>query len=67
MRAIADAGVGVLQQNVASIMTEVVAVCEPDSNTDDLMMTMTERRIRHLPVLESESLAGIISIGDVVR
>ncbi|TXH45476.1 MAG: CBS domain-containing protein [Actinobacteria bacterium] len=67
VRAIADAGVGVLHQNVASIMTEVVAVCEPDSNTDDLMMTMTERRIRHLPVLESESLAGIISIGDVVK
>lgn len=67
VRAIADRGTEALDRPVSEIMTEVVAVCEPDSSTDDLMMTMTERRIRHLPVLESESLAGIISIGDVVK
>ena len=48
-------------------MTEAVAVCEMENNTDDLMLTMTERRIRHVPVVEGESLAGIVSIGDVVR
>jgi CBS domain-containing protein len=48
-------------------MTDVVAVCEPTHSTDDLMVTMTARRIRHVPVVEEDSLNGIISIGDVVR
>lgn len=67
IRSIAIDGAGVLDEPVQSIMTDAVAVCEKDNNTDDLMLTMTERRIRHVPVLEGESLAGIISIGDVVR
>ena len=67
IRSIAIDGAGVLDEPVQSIMTEAVAVCEMDNNTDDLMLTMTERRIRHVPVVEGESLAGIISIGDVVR
>jgi len=67
VRAIAREGAGVLEGPVAEIMTEAVAVCELDNNTDDLMLTMTERRIRHVPVLVDEELAGIISIGDVVR
>lgn len=58
---------GVLDAPVARIMTSDVHTCESDSQLDDLMSLMTERRIRHVPVLASGSLAGIISIGDVVK
>lgn len=67
VRAIAAHGQDVLDTPVSDLMTGVVAVCEPGNSTDDLMVTMTERRIRHVPVIEEEGLSGIISIGDVVR
>ncbi len=67
VRAVAKRGAEVLAAPVSDLMTGVVAVCEPDNSTDDLMVTMTERRIRHLPVLKDDSLNGIVSIGDVVR
>lgn len=67
IRSLAESGPEILEQPVSAIMTEVVACAELDNNTDDLMLTMTERRIRHVPVLQDESLAGIVSIGDVVR
>ncbi len=67
VRAIAANGREVLDAPVSNVMTGVVAVCEPGNSTDDLMVTMTERRIRHVPVVEAEGLSGIISIGDVVR
>ncbi len=58
---------GVLEAEVASIMTAVVETCEPESVLDDLMKVMTDRRIRHVPVVVDGALAGIISIGDVVK
>jgi CBS domain-containing protein len=67
VRAVARHGASVLEGPVSGLMTEVVAVCEPANSTDDLMVTMTERRIRHLPVVSDDALSGIISIGDVVR
>ena len=48
-------------------MTSPVITCEPDTSLEDLMRLMTHRRIRHLPVVRDGRLAGIISIGDVVR
>jgi CBS domain-containing protein len=44
-----------------------VRTCEPGAAVDDLRRTMTEHRIRHLPVVEDGRLAGIVSIGDVVK
>jgi CBS domain-containing protein len=67
VRAIAKHGAAALDGPVSSLMTEVVAVCEPGNDTDDLMVTMTARRIRHVPVVADDALAGIVSIGDVVR
>jgi len=58
---------GVLDAPVSGIMTSVVETAEPDSLLEDLMKTMTERRIRHVPVLTDGRLTGIISIGDVVK
>ena len=52
---------------VREIMTTDVVSVEPGWTADQCMALMTDRRIRHLPVVENEALIGIISIGDVVR
>jgi CBS domain-containing protein len=57
----------VLDGSVSAIMTSGVETAEPDSTLEDLMKTMTDRRIRHVPVLSQGTLTGIISIGDVVK
>ena len=58
----------VLTASVASVMTEVVHTCHPEDSVESLMSTMTDHRIRHLPVVDPDGhLSGIISIGDVVK
>ena len=57
----------VFARSVASIMTRDVIVGGPHDDLDSVGNTMTERRIRHLPVVEEERLVGIVSIGDVVK
>ena len=57
----------VVNNTVAAIMTAVVETCDEDTNVDELMKIMTERRIRHVPVVHDDQLVGIISIGDVVK
>jgi CBS domain-containing protein len=57
----------VINNTVAAIMTAVVETCDEDTHVDELMKTMTERRIRHVPVVHDGRLVGIISIGDVVK
>ncbi len=52
---------------VSDLMTHSVVTCSPDDNVSDIAKTMTERRIRHLPVEEHAKLVGIISVGDVVK
>ncbi len=52
---------------VSTIMTAEVHTCEGHHAVNDLMQVMTERRIRHVPVLKDGALVGIISIGDVVK
>jgi CBS domain-containing protein len=57
----------VLSAPVEAIMTTTVATCTSDSKVDDLMGVMTERRVRHVPVVDEGVLVGIVSIGDVVK
>src|SRR6478736_8847519 len=57
----------VINNTVRAIMTEVVETCDEDTSVDDLMKTMTDRRVRHVPVVHDGRLIGIISIGDVVK
>jgi len=67
VRLIAARGPGALQDQVSAWMTrEVVTTCERAS-VHSLMSQMTEGRFRHLPVMEGESLVGLVSIGDVVK
>ena len=57
----------VINNTVGAIMTEVVVTCDLGDPLDALMQTMTDHRIRHVPVVHEGKLAGIISIGDVVK
>lgn len=56
-----------LECPVSDIMTSRVFCIDPEQSVDNCMALMTEKRIRHLPVLEGTALVGIISIGDVVK
>lgn len=67
VRALVGDDGSLLSRPVSSIMTATVHTCSPDDDTDGLMATMTDRRIRHVPVVEGGRLAGIVSIGDVVK
>ncbi|OXM61629.1 CBS domain-containing protein [Amycolatopsis balhimycina DSM 5908] len=67
VRRLNEHGPGLLDGPVSEIMTKLVASCGPDDSVDQLSVLMTERRIRHVPVLVDGRLAGIISIGDVVK
>ena len=56
-----------LDATVEQIMTSVVQTCEPGHDVDELMVQMTEKRIRHVPVVDDGELVAVISIGDVVK
>lgn len=67
IKAIAERGVGCMLEPVSRSMTRSVQTCDADDTLDELMAKMTTGRFRHLPVLEDGKLAGIVSIGDVVK
>jgi CBS domain-containing protein len=67
VRALATEGAAVLRRAVHELMSSDVTTCGPRSSVDELMKVMTERRIRHIPVVDGSTLAGIVSIGDVVK
>ena len=67
VRALAERGAAVLGDRVADIMTTPVATCGPNDPVKHVMSEMTRRRIRHLPVVDGGVLAGLVSIGDVVK
>jgi CBS domain-containing protein len=65
VRAMGDADA--LDRPVSELMSTDLTTCAPRATVDDLMRLMTDRRIRHIPVLDEGRLAGIVSIGDVVK
>jgi CBS domain-containing protein len=67
VRRLHERGADLLRQPVSEIMTNVVVTCTPDDLVDDLSALMTNNRVRHVPVLDNGRLAGIVSIGDVVK
>lgn len=60
-------GPELLRRPVVDIMSTVAVTCCPDDPVDDLAALMTNNRVRHVPVLDSGRLVGIVSIGDVVK
>jgi CBS domain-containing protein len=58
---------GLLDRSVRDIMSSPVLTVGPDVDVADAMATMTDKRVRHLPVVSEGKLAGVVSIGDVVK
>ena len=67
VKAVAADGAASLGKPVSAYMTREVVFAEPGETVAILMTRMTDRRIRHLPVLKDSRLSGVISIGDVVK
>ncbi|UXA16401.1 CBS domain-containing protein [Mycobacterium sp. SMC-4] len=67
VRKLHEVGAELLRRPVSEIMTALVATCSPDDPVDNLAALMTTNRVRHVPVMVSDRLAGIVSIGDVVK
>ena len=66
-RGLHEHGAGLLAEPVASVMTSQVHTCPPEASVHDLARTMTDHRVRHVPVVEDGRLLGIVSIGDIVK
>lgn len=66
-RALVNSGAVILDGPVSRIMSRLVASCELDTPVEEVMVLMTEQRVRHVPVLADGKLVGIVSIGDVVK
>ena len=69
VRAVAEGGAELLTsgRRVAEVMTRNVITCTSDDAVRHVMAEMTRRRVRHLPVIDGGKLAGIVSIGDIVK
>lgn len=66
-RGLHDRGAGLLAEPVSSVMTAQVHTCSPHASVHELAQTMTDHRVRHVPVVDGGVLVGIVSIGDVVK
>ena len=67
VQALAQRGAAVMSEPVTAIYTAEVYTVTPQTPIEDVMLLMTERRVRHAPVVADGSLRGIVSIGDVVK
>lgn len=66
VRRLHERGAAVLEAGVGDIMTSEVVSCASTDTVDSVAETMTQRRIRHMPVIDDGRLVGIVTIGDVV-
>ncbi|WP_135209663.1 CBS domain-containing protein [Vitreimonas flagellata] len=67
VREVAKRGADAMQETVGAVMTRKVITAGMDETIDECLERMTDRRIRHLPVIDAGKLVGIISIGDLVK
>jgi CBS domain-containing protein len=67
VRKLHELGADLLARPVSEIMTAQVITCSPADSVDSLSALMTTNRVRHVPVIDGGELAGIVSIGDVVK
>ncbi len=64
-KAIVDYAIGLVEQRVEDVMTHPVVTCAPDESVVEALYMMNSRHIRHIPILDRDRLAGMISIRDV--
>ncbi len=67
VREVAKLGPSALQERVADAMSRTVVTVDPNETIDEALSRMTDRRIRHLPVVAGGKLLGVVSIGDLVK
>jgi CBS domain-containing protein len=67
VRALARRGVGALDAPVSQVMLSPPPSCSPDHSVGDVLRQMTENRVRHVLVMRDNAMAGIVSIGDLVK
>ncbi|NDW03264.1 CBS domain-containing protein [Jiella pacifica] len=67
VRVLAKFGAEILNKPIGEAMTVKVKTCTRDTGIDEVLSIMTKGRFRHLPVIDAGRLAGIVSIGDVVK
>ena len=67
VRLLAKEGAGALDRLLADVLTRAVITCRPTDRIESALAVMTANKVRHLPVLEAGKLAGIVSIGDLVK
>jgi CBS domain-containing protein len=67
VRALNQRGAAVLNEPIREVMSTPVLTCAPEDDIESVMATMTNNRVRHVPVVANDTLAGIVSIGDVVK
>ncbi len=66
VRELGQRGAACMSDRVEAVMTRNVFGCNPEDKTDLVLQTMTQKRFRHLPVMEGDRMIALISIGDVV-
>jgi CBS domain-containing protein len=67
VRALGHRGAALLEEPVGAIMTAQVVTASPHDEVESLMSTMTDNRVRHVPIVADGCLCGLVSIGDVVK
>jgi len=67
VRVLGDRGAGALEEPVSEVMTRKVVTCKETDTVAELMEMMTTGKFRHLPVVDSGTVVGLISIGDIVK
>jgi CBS domain-containing protein len=67
VRKLNEWGDTLLDKEVRDVMSSTVFTCGPQDEVDAIAETMTDRRIRHVPVLDGDDIVGLVSIGDVVK
>ncbi|MFW5641960.1 MAG: CBS domain-containing protein [Roseicyclus sp.] len=67
VRELAQGGAACLSRGVDTVMTSEIVGCRLSDSSDTVLAAMTERRFRHMPVIEAGEMVGLISIGDVVK
>lgn len=67
VRELGRRGEASLADTVDMLMTQEMVTCRPEETADQVLQKMTDGRFRHMPVMEGERMAGLISIGDVVK
>lgn len=67
VRELGKRGQGCLSDSVDVLMTKEMITCSPEETADQVLQKMTDGRFRHMPVMSGDDMAGLISIGDVVK